>query len=180
MIRRRGAIGSARAQSPAWRPRSARRPPHSCRPCKPLWVHHPGFELLRSSRARCALKAVLFMTAGFLPLATASRFAPARRGSTVRCAEAHHEDSGDPRGDPLERGAGPMTRQNRVVPDSFEEFSARRVRRLTEGELLATGPYGCRGCGEHAAFGYLDASGELLCEACLRYQLGYEQAEEKT
>src|SRR3954452_16582611 len=73
-----------------------------------------------------------------------------------------------------------MARQNRVVPDSFEEFSARRVRRVTERELLLTGPYGCRGCGEHAAFGYLDASGELLCEACLRYQLGYEQAEEKT
>jgi len=72
-----------------------------------------------------------------------------------------------------------MARQNRVVPDSFAEFSARRVRRVTEAELLATGPYGCRGCGEHAAFGYLDASGELLCEGCLRYHLGYEQAEER-
>src|SRR3954452_4168379 len=72
-----------------------------------------------------------------------------------------------------------MPRQHRVVPDSFTEFYASRVRRLTDGETLATGPYGCRGCGEHAAFGYLDAGGEMLCEGCLRYQLGYEQAEEK-
>src|SRR4051794_41499396 len=73
-----------------------------------------------------------------------------------------------------------MARQHRVVPDSFAEFYATRVRRVTDGELLVTGPYGCRGCGEHAAFGYLDANRELLCEGCLRYHLGYEQAEEKT
>src|SRR3954451_764666 len=72
-----------------------------------------------------------------------------------------------------------MAKPYRFVPDSFEKFSAGRVRRLTDAELLMTGPYGCRGCGQHAAFGYLDASGEMLCEGCLRYHLGYEQAEEK-
>src|SRR3954462_7180865 len=72
-----------------------------------------------------------------------------------------------------------MARQHRVVPDSFAEFYASRVRRLTDGETLATGPYGCRGCGEQAAFGYLDASGEALCAGGLRYHLGYEQAEER-
>ena len=72
-----------------------------------------------------------------------------------------------------------MARQHRVVPDSFTEFYASRVRRLTDAETLTTGPYGCCGCGEHTAFGYLDASGEALCEGCLRYHLGYEQAEER-
>jgi hypothetical protein len=72
-----------------------------------------------------------------------------------------------------------MARLYRSVPDSFAEFSAARVTRLTDAELLASGPYGCRGCGTHAAVGYLDASRELLCEGCLRYQLGYEQAEER-
>lgn len=72
-----------------------------------------------------------------------------------------------------------MGKPYRVVPDSFAEFHAKRVRRLTDAEMLAAGPYGCRGCGEHAAFGYLDVTGESLCEGCLRYHLGYEQAEEK-
>jgi hypothetical protein len=73
-----------------------------------------------------------------------------------------------------------MARQDRVVPDSFAAFHASRVRRLTDAELLTTGPYGCRGCGEHAGFGYLRESGELLCESCLRYVLGYEQATEES
>src|SRR3954468_22857925 len=72
-----------------------------------------------------------------------------------------------------------MARQDRLVPDSFADFHARRVRRLTDAELLITGPYGCRGCGEHAAFGYLRPGGDLLCESCLRYVLGYEQATEE-
>jgi len=72
-----------------------------------------------------------------------------------------------------------MGKPYRVVPDSFAEFYASRVRRVTSAELLAGGPYGCRGCGEHAAFGYLDEGGEMLCEGCLRYHLGYEQAEER-
>jgi hypothetical protein len=70
----------------------------------------------------------------------------------------------------------------RSVPDSFAEFSATRVTRLTDTELLASGPYSCRGCGAHAAVGYLDyldAPHEMLCEGCLRYHLGYEQAEER-
>jgi len=71
-----------------------------------------------------------------------------------------------------------VARSYRLVPDSFAEFSLMRVRRLTDAELLASGPYGCKGCGQHGGFGYLDARGELLCEGCLRYQLGYEQAEE--
>jgi hypothetical protein len=58
------------------------------------------------------------------------------------------------------------------------EFSAARVRRLTDAELLESGPYGCRGCGGNAAFGWLDGR-DRLCEACLRYHLGYEQAEER-
>jgi hypothetical protein len=53
-----------------------------------------------------------------------------------------------------------------------------RVRRLTDAELLARGPYSCTGCGQRAAFGSLDATGEMLCEGCLRYHHGYEQAEE--
>jgi hypothetical protein len=73
-----------------------------------------------------------------------------------------------------------MARQDRVVPNSFAEFHASRVRRLTDAELLNSGPYGCRGCGEHAAFGYLRASGEPLCESCLRYVLGYEQGIEES
>src|SRR3954447_8158208 len=73
-----------------------------------------------------------------------------------------------------------MAKPYRFVPDSFEKFSAGRVRRLTDAELLTSGPYGCRGCSEHAAFGYLDATHEMLCEGCLRYHLGYEQAEERT
>ena len=72
-----------------------------------------------------------------------------------------------------------MARPYRSVPHSFEEFSLRRVRRLTDAELFASGPYGCRGCGAHAAFGYLDATDEMLCEGCLRYHLGFEQAEER-
>ena len=72
-----------------------------------------------------------------------------------------------------------MARPYRFVPDSFGEFAAGRVRRLTDAELLLSGPYSCRGCGAHAAFGYLDATREMLCEGCLRYHLGYEQAEEK-
>src|SRR3954451_24816933 len=72
-----------------------------------------------------------------------------------------------------------MARQHRVVPDSFAEFYASRVRRLTDGETLSTGPYGCCGCGEHTAFGYLDASGEALCEGGLRYHLRYAPAEER-
>jgi hypothetical protein len=73
-----------------------------------------------------------------------------------------------------------MARPYRFVPNSFEEFSSRRVRRLTDAELLISGPYGCRGCGAHAAFGYLDSTREMLCEGCLRYHLGYEQAEERS
>src|SRR4051794_18069367 len=72
-----------------------------------------------------------------------------------------------------------MARPYRFVPDSFAEFSVRRIRRLTDAELLASGPYGCRGCGAHAPFGYLDGAQDMLCEGCLRYHLGYEQAEEK-
>jgi hypothetical protein len=72
-----------------------------------------------------------------------------------------------------------MARPYHLVPDSFAEFSSGRVRRLTDAELLRSGPYGCRGCGEHAAFGYLDGR-DMLCEGCLRYHLGYEQAEERT
>ena len=72
-----------------------------------------------------------------------------------------------------------MASPYRSVPDSFAEFFATRVTRLTDAELLASGPYGCRGCGAHAAVGYLDASHEMLCEGCLRYHLGYEQAEER-
>jgi len=72
-----------------------------------------------------------------------------------------------------------MSRQQRLVPDTFAEFDATRVRRLTDSELLATGPYGCRGCGEHPALGHLDGGAEMLCEGCLRYHLGYEQAEER-
>jgi hypothetical protein len=72
-----------------------------------------------------------------------------------------------------------MAKPYRFVPDSFAEFSVRRVRRLTDAELLASGPYGCRGCGAHAAFGYLDGAHDMLCEGCLRYHLGYEQAEER-
>lgn len=72
-----------------------------------------------------------------------------------------------------------MSRQHRLVPDTFAEFEATRVRRLTDSELLASGPYGCGGCGEHPALGYLDTGADMLCEGCLRYHLGYEQAEER-
>src|SRR3954468_7202243 len=72
-----------------------------------------------------------------------------------------------------------MSRQQRLVPDTFAEFDGTRVRRLPDSELLATGPYGCRGCGEHPALGHLDGGAEMLCEGCLRYHLGYEQAEER-
>ena len=88
------------------------------------------------------------------------------------------EDSGDSRRGLAEKGEGPVAKSYRLVPDSFAEFSLTRVRRLTDPELLASGSYGCEGCGEHGAFGYLTTTGELLCEGCLRYQLGYEQAEE--
>jgi hypothetical protein len=73
-----------------------------------------------------------------------------------------------------------MARPYRFVPDSFAEFSAGRVRRVTDAELLMSGPYGCRGCGEHAAYGYLDGARDMLCEGCLRYHHGYEQAEERS
>jgi hypothetical protein len=72
-----------------------------------------------------------------------------------------------------------MARPHRLVPDTFAEFYLKRVSRVTDAEMLAGGPYGCSGCGEHAAFGYLDSGGDGLCEGCLRYHLGYEQAEEK-
>jgi hypothetical protein len=72
-----------------------------------------------------------------------------------------------------------MARPYRSVPNSFAEFSVTRVTRLTDAELFASGPYGCRGCGANAAIGYLDSTHETLCEGCLRYHLGYEQAEER-
>jgi hypothetical protein len=72
-----------------------------------------------------------------------------------------------------------MARPYRFVPGSFAEFSAGRVRRLTDAELLMSGPYGCRGCGANAAYGFLDGARDMLCEGCLRYHLGYEQAEER-
>ena len=71
-----------------------------------------------------------------------------------------------------------MARSYRFVPDSFAEFLFARVRKLSDAELLASGPYGCVGCGQRAALGSLDGTGDALCEGCLRYHHGYEQAEE--
>src|SRR5215217_2997645 len=104
------------------------------------------------------------MTARFLRRVKRSRFlTSAGEAGGAAPGLTMNVSADSPRG-PAEEGRSPMGKPYRVVPDSLAEFYAKRVRKLSDAELLAAGPYGCRGCGEYAAFGCLDGSGEMLCE----------------